>query len=380
MSIRAEIVKEFVEKVKSLDIAVDSLKLIMSKRIVKSSDLKSITARKVKIKGKALVMVVYCHNTKDVTKNYTHKDFVLLCEDWLENHFYNATLTFGSYEYRLLSNRKNATMKTTAISKDSTVSDQHDHQKMRLIAEDSPFLRSLGLSSDKGKVYKSSQRKFRQINRFVEILDDLCKGKTINTIADMGCGKGYLSFATYQHLRTLQDEITLVGYELRPKLVAEVNEIADNHELSGLSFQVGDISQITLPKTDMVIALHACDVATDMAIAKGIEAEAELIVVSPCCHKQVRKSMKGNININSTLSHGIMKERIAEWLTDAIRVLILESKGYKTKIMEFISSEHTSKNLLITAEKGRVRKGALEEIQVLKTQYGIDFHYLEKLV
>jgi len=143
---------------------------------------------------------------------------------------------------------------------------------------------------------------------------------------------------------------------------------------------VGDISQVEIPKTDMVIALHACDIATDMAIAKGIEADAELIVVSPCCHKQIRKAMKGNDQLNSTLSHGIMKERMAEWLTDAIRVLLLESKGYKTKIMEFISSEHTSKNLLITAEKSKARPDALSEVAALKLQYGIDQHYLEGLI
>ena len=380
MASRAKTIKEFIDKISAIDLDTQAIQLQMSKKMIKSSDLKSINSRRVLIKGKEFISVVYRHDTRDVTKNYTLEDFVDLCGDWLENQFFNAVLTLDNIEYRLLSNKKNASVKKIITNAGLTSTDTHDHQKKRLIPEDAPFLRSLGISSEMGRVYQPAQRKYRQINKFVEILDGLCKGRSIKTIADMGCGKGYLSFATYSHLSTLQDDVSLVGYELRPQLVTDINKIAQKHNLSGLSFEVGDISQIEIPKTDMVIALHACDIATDMAIAKGVEANAELIVVSPCCHKQVRKAMKGNPLHNSTLSHGIMKERMAEWLTDAIRVLLLESKGYKTKIMEFISSEHTSKNLLITAEKAKARPEALAEVAALKEQYGIDEHYLEKLI
>ena len=380
MSNRAEVVRGFISKIRAIDLGSSAMKIQMSKKMTKSADLRSVSARRVLIKGKPLVSVVYRHDTRDVTKNYTHIDFVVLCSEWMESHFLNATLTLDAVEHKFLSNKKNASVKSTQTRDALAVCDLHDRQKSRLISEDTPFLRSLGISSDGGKVYQASQGKYRQINKFVEILDGLCVGKSIKTAADMGCGKGYLSFATYNHLVTLQKDISLVGYELRPKLVAEINSIARLHKLSGLSFEVGDISQIDIPKTDMVIALHACDIATDIAIAKGIEVGAELIVVSPCCHKQIRKTMKGNPRIVSTLSHGIMKERMAEWLTDAIRALLLESKGYKTKIMEFVSSEHTSKNLLITAEKTKVRPGALLEVAALKEQYGIEEHYLERLI
>ena len=380
MSNRAEVVRGFISKIRAIDIESSAMKIQMSKKMTKSSDLRSVRARRVLIKGKPLVSVVYRHDTRDVTKNYTHIDFVVLCSEWMESQFFNATLTLDVVEHKLLSNKKNASVKSTQTKGALAVCDLHDRQKSRLIPEDTPFLRSLGISSDGGKVYQASQGKYRQINKFVEILDGLCVGKSIKTVADMGCGKGYLSFATYSHLVTLQKDISLVGYELRPKLVTEINSIARLHKLSGLSFEVGDISQIDIPKTDMVIALHACDIATDLAIAKGIEVGAELIVVSPCCHKQIRKTMKGNPLIVSSLSHGIMKERMAEWLTDAIRALLLESKGYKTKIMEFVSLEHTSKNLLITAEKTKVRPGALLEVAALKEQYGIKEHYLERLI
>ena len=380
MSNRAEVVRGFISKIRAIDIESSAMKIQMSKKMTKSSDLRSVRARRVLIKGKPLVSVVYRHDTRDVTKNYTHIDFVVLCSEWMESQFFNATLTLDVVEHKLLSNKKNASVKSTQTRGALAVCDLHDRQKSRLIPEDTPFLRSLGISSDRGKVYQASQGKYRQINKFVEILDGLCVGKSIKTVADMGCGKGYLSFATYSHLVTLEKDTTLVGYELRPKLVTEINSIARLHKLSGLSFEVGDISQIDIPKTDMVIALHACDIATDLAIAKGIEVGAELIVVSPCCHKQIRKTMKGNPRTVSSLSHGIMKERMAEWLTDAIRALLLESKGYKTKIMEFVSLEHTSKNLLITAEKTKVRPGALLEVAALKEQYGIEEHYLERLI
>lgn len=373
-------VRGFISKIRAIDIESSAMKIQMSKKMTKSSDLRSVRARRVLIKGKPLVSVVYRHDTRDVTKNYTHIDFVVLCSEWMESQFFNATLTLDVVEHKLLSNKKNASVKSTQTRGALAVCDLHDRQKSRLIPEDTPFLRSLGISSDGGKVYQASQGKYRQINKFVEILDGLCVGKSIKTVADMGCGKGYLSFATYSHLVTLQKDISLVGYELRPKLVTEINSIARLHKLSGLSFEVGDISQIDIPKTDMVIALHACDIATDLAIAKGIEVGAELIVVSPCCHKQIRNTMKGNPRTVSSLSHGIMKERMAEWLTDAIRALLLESKGYKTKIMEFVSLEHTSKNLLITAEKTKVRPGALLEVAALKEQYGIKEHYLERLI
>lgn len=380
MSNRAEVVRGFISKIRAIDIESSAMKIQMSKKMTKSSDLRSVRARRVLIKGKPLVSVVYRHDTRDVTKNYTHIDFVVLCSEWMKSQFFNATLTLDVVEHKLLSNKKNASVKSTQTRGALAVCDLHDRQKSRLIPEDTPFLRSLGISSDGGKVYQASQGKYRQINKFVEILDGLCVGKSIKTVADMGCGKGYLSFATYSHLVTLQKDISLVGYELRPKLVTEINSIARLHKLSGLSFEVGDISQIDIPKTDMVIALHACDIATDLAIAKGIEVGAELIVVSPCCHKQIRKTMKGNPRTVSSLSHGIMKERMAEWLTDAIRALLLESKGYKTKIMEFVSLEHTSKNLLITAEKTKVRPRALLEVAALKEQYGIKEHYLERLI
>lgn len=353
--------------------------MTFSKHRQKSNALKSIHARKVEIKGTHLVQMIYRYQTNDQTKNVSLSEFVDITEDILNHTFYNANLHIEAREYSFVSNKKNARI-TSRKTKTTTVkSTSHDHQKERLIAENAPFLQLLGISSSNGHVYQQAQKKYRQINKFIEILSVIMKGHDVRSIADMGCGKGYLSFATYSNFGN-DGKLNLTGYDIRPELMNICNDYAEQLSMKGLQFKVGNIVDIELPATDMVIALHACDIATDMAIAKGVASSAKIIVVSPCCHKQVRKSMEDSDHLKSVLSHGIMKERLAEWLTDAIRVLLLEAQGYRTRIMEFISSEHTSKNLLITAVKGEPRPEAIAEVEALKQQYGIQEHYLETLL
>lgn len=379
MSTRSEVITSFINIIKAIEIEKSSLVLTLSKKMRKSSDLKSVKVQTILLKGVKVFKMVYTHDHKDLTKNFSFIDFITICEELLSHQFYNADLTINNDRYLLVSNKKNATIKQS-LSAETALTKSHDKQKRRLIDKGAPYLRELGISSSNGEIYKSAQKKYKQINKYIEIIDNLCTDKNILSISDMGSGKGYLSFATYDHLSKLNPDITLTGYELRPILVENCNDIAKANHMEGLSFEVGDILNLELDNTDMIIALHACDIATDMAIAKGIKYDAKIIVVSPCCHKQIRKDMNGNTALANTLSHGIMKERIAEWVTDSIRALLLEAHGYKTKIMEFVSSEHTSKNLLITAEKSIPRPEAYEEIEYLKSQYGIKEHYLEKLL
>jgi len=197
----------------------------------------------------------------------------------------------------------------------------------------------------------------------------------------MGSGKGYLTFALYDHLRNNKKvEASMVGIELRPKLVDFCNELAQSTGFEKLQFLAQDIEEYKAEKIDMLIALHACDIATDIAIAKGIKAGASTIVVAPCCHKQIRKEMQCETALQSVLKHGILEERQAELLTDGIRALLLEAHGYKTKVFEFISTEHTPKNLMITATKAPARPEALEQIAKIKADFGIGYHYLERLL
>jgi hypothetical protein len=200
----------------------------------------------------------------------------------------------------------------------------------------------------------------------------------------MGAGKGYLTFALYDYLRNkLQHNVTVTGVELRKDLVDQCNKAAAECGFDQLHFECSSIEDFELKKVDILIALHACDTATDDAIAKGIKANADLIVCAPCCHKQIRQQLKGKEYKNPLLKYGIYKEREFEMVTDTIRALVLERNHYKSNIFEFISSEHTGKNTMLVGVKSK-HKPDLPVIQgkidSLKEAYQIDYHYLEKLM
>jgi hypothetical protein len=199
----------------------------------------------------------------------------------------------------------------------------------------------------------------------------------------MGAGKGYLTFAVADYLAaTLKSEARVVGVEMRPDLVALCNAIAEKSGLNQLSFEQGTIDAFDSTGASALIALHACDTATDDAIAKGISAGAELIVVAPCCHKQIRREIEAaaaSSPLDYLMKHGIFVERQAEMVTDGIRALILEYFGYSTKVFEFISDLHTPKNVLIVGTRtNRARDPAiLDKIAAAKAMFGIQRHYLE---
>jgi hypothetical protein len=240
-----------------------------------------------------------------------------------------------------------------------------------------PWLRDMGVTTAEGKAARGMEGKFRQIHRFIELLQPLfaearllpqpgpqdgadptepgasAKQRQALQIADMGCGKGYLTVATYVWLQQLGVDAAVRGIDLRPELVQAGNELARRHALAGLSFHAGDIASTSLEKVDVLLALHACDTATDDAIAKGIEANATLLVVSPCCHQEVRPQLETPPALLPISKHGILLERQAELLTDALRAALLEWAGYETRVFEFVPTEHTHKNLLLTAVKRR---------------------------
>ncbi|MDA3854231.1 MAG: SAM-dependent methyltransferase, partial [Bacteroidales bacterium] len=264
----------------------------------------------------------------------------------------------------------------------------HDKEKNRLIrTEGNVYLKELGVTTAEGKVKKDMQDKFRQINKYIEILDgaikELKNEKSLH-IADMGAGKGYLTFSLYDYLsQSLHIDTTMTGVELRPKLVKDCNAIAQKAGFTQLQFVEGRIENIELPAFDVLVALHACNTATDDAIYRGIVSKAKLIICSPCCHKQVRQEISKDNALSAITKHGILKERQAEIITDAIRALYLEAYGYKTQVFEFIATEHTPKNIIITAIKVKEVTEAdpakLEEVAQLKALLGVKHHYLDTL-
>lgn len=363
---------------------------LMNKRN-KSSELRTLRGKLIEIKKGLRLSLVFRYETNDITKNFEVDKIDRVLNDLLTKDFFQAILSTTHKEYHLSQKANKANWKLTIKeAKIYRVPERsHDKTKNRLIkADKNAYLHGLEISTQDGNIRKDKQDKYRQINKFIELIDNVLKPDEMKQpyrIVDMGAGKGYLSFALYDHLsNNLDIDLSLEAIELREHLVRNGNELARAVGFDGLVFKEGAIENTPLKDIDMVIALHACDTATDDAIFRGIKSGAEVIVCSPCCHKQVRKQMEANEALSVITKHGILKERQAEIVTDTIRALMLEAYGYQTRVMEFIATDHTPKNLLITAVK-KTRSGLpiqkyLDKVEALKKQFGIEKQQLQQLL
>ena len=383
-------VHNFFEK---LEYAMDNsifVKLIISNKKNKISDLNKITITPVKIKDEIKLSFNFTYETKDITKNFESSEATDLIHNYSEKDFLNFDLFTTQETIQLFINKK-GNKKSIKISEPTFTSFpnlMHDKiKKKRINLVNNKYLHELGITSKEGKINKDMHDKYRQINKYLEIFEGLVKKNNINeqfSIVDMGSGKGYLTFALYDFLKNnLNLSPKISGVEFRQDLVDKCNLTAKNCNFENLSFHKGSIKDSIFKDVDILIALHACDTATDDAIYKGIQTNAKLIIVAPCCQKQIRKQFNVTNDLASILKHGILKERQAELITDGIRSLILEAYGYKTKVFEFISTEHTAKNIMITAEhsKKKINKDQIfKKIKSIKSLFGIDNHYLEKLL
>ncbi len=354
--------------------------------------LKNIYIRLVLIKNIEKLAFTFRYKTKDIVKNFDLAEGYKSIAEWLEEGFKVATLmsTESDWHYEALKNGKVILKQKTAsvIAKPSL---EHDKEKKRLIKPtEKAYLVDLKITDEQGNVFKNAQDKYRQINHYVEILSSLIKDSAIENlhkVVDMGSGKGYLTFALYDYLHsTLGLKTQVQGVEYRQDMVDLCNQFAHNAGFEGLSFTQGTILDYEQKDISMLIALHACDTATDDAIYKGLQSSAELIVVAPCCHKQIRREIEKNKAQNELkflTKYGIFLERQAEMVTDGIRALILEYFGYKTKVFEFISDAHTPKNVLVVGIKSGInpkrQEEILQEIAQTKAYFGIDYHHLERL-
>lgn len=241
----------------------------------------------------------------------------------------------------------------------------HNRKKKYILdpGEKVGFLIDLGVQSQEGKIIHAKYDKFRQINRFLEFIEDvlpqLPKDREV-TIVDFGCGKSYLSFAMYHYLKKLKGyQVHIIGLDLKEDVIAECSRLAGKYGYQGLDFYVGDIAHFQeVERVDMVVTLHACDTATDYALDKAIRWGAKVILSVPCCQHELNGQME-NALLEPLFRYGLIKERMAALVTDALRGQILESRGYQVQLLEFIDMEHTPKNILIRA----VKKGAAEKRQ-----------------
>lgn len=387
------VVKEFTDKVSSSVYKKTFVKLILAKRVLENQEMNKIVVRYVELDGQPNLQFVYKYNRNDVTKNFSVEEAVNQLHAIIGSNFLDINLFTTKEDLELKYNNKRVPKLYAKKPSFTEAADgQHDVAKQRRIdTKNSVYLKSLGITDNKGELIPSMSAKYKQVEKFVEIIDsffDCYKDCKPLNIVDNDSGKGYLTFATYDYLTNVREmNVMMQGVEAQENLVKFGNNLAQKSQFSGLKFVQSNISDFKVDKTDILIALHACDTATDDALYMGIKAGAKLIIVSPCCHKQIRSQMKITENnvLEPILKYGLMLEREAEIITDGIRALILNLNGYKTKVFEFVQYDNTSKNLIITAEKGEMpsdeeRTKIQNQITAIKNKFGIKYHYLEKLI
>ena len=359
----------------------------------KDEGLKNLVMTPVELKGEAHISVVTHYATRDVTTVVTMEEAVPVVERNLDRWAFRSAHLFTTEEdLQLRISKKGKTLlRRSAPSHTAPATTTHDRVKERPLDPAAPWVRELGLADSSGSIIPAASKKWKQINRFVELLRDALERSSLGDaetvrIVDFGSGKGYLTFAAHDYLtRHLDATVETLGVELRPALVELCNGIARQNGIEGLRFVEGDIEQVETGAIDLMIALHACDTATDLALHKGITAEASIILSAPCCHKEVRRLMTVPPVLAPMLRYGKHLDREAELLTDSIRALHLEEQGYTVRIAEFVPIEHTPKNSLIMAvrsrraDSGKVRE-AREKRGELEAFYRVEGQRLGELL
>jgi len=373
--------QDFIDLLRESADAGRFLKLTLGRYKGTDSTVRNLYVRPVVLKAGPRWSFVWHHATIDITKNHPPADGLVQVDGLIGGDFGTANLftTTQDAQLEFLPDGK-SWIKLTAHETTAPSSEKHDRPKERAIAPDAPWLQALGVTTSAGVVREGMAAKFKQINRFVELLNPLVKDAPLPTdrpieVADMGCGKGYLTFAIWQHLQTGgKRSVHVRGIEQRAELVDLCNRAAQTCDCRGLEFAAGTIADTPLDPIDVLIALHACDTATDDAIARGIAARAALIVVAPCCHQELSPQLVAPAVLAPALRHGIFHERQAEFVTDALRTLLLEWAGYATRAFEFISTEHTAKNLMIAGVRRPPtgdREAAAVRVREFAAFYGI---------
>ncbi len=366
------------------------IKLVLGKYRGRQTGLEKITIRPVVIAGHETLSFVYRHQTQDVTRNFDAEQALIMIQQLLGSDFKSGHLFSLSADVQIDFSKKGKTvLSRSKPSSEALPTREHDRVKERLIDYNSPFLKALGVTNESGQVLPSMSNKWKQINVFLErfrgaLAASRMGAETPVRVVDFGAGKGYLTFAIYDYLRTtLKREAVVTGVELRDDLVRFCNTVAKARGMTGLSFTPGNLDSYAPGSLEVLIALHACDTATDQAIAFGIKAGAEIIMCAPCCHKELRPQMVSPPVLAPMLRHGIHMGQEAEMVTDSLRALWLEAHGYEAQVFEFISLEHTSKNKMILGVKRaqpEPREPILARIKALKVFYGIKDQALEKLL
>ena len=342
-----------------------------------------VKLRPVLIRGRMCFQETLYRGAQVFHRNLEREELEERLTGYMEGLFRQAQISCACLEASVLVSRKGAVSIKSKKRRDAEPQNlpdmSHDRSKRYILPEGEPvdFLVSLGVQTPQGKVVRAKYDKFRQINRYLEFIEDVLEklpaDRTIR-IVDFGCGKSYLTFAMYYFLHELRGrDIQVMGLDLKADVIRHCNELARELHYEGLNFQEGDISSVREGgSVDMVVSLHACDKATDYALEKAVKWGASVILAVPCCQHELNGQIRCDV-LQPVLKYGVIKERMAALITDALRANLLEKNGYDAQILEFIDMEHTPKNILIRAVRkkhmkyraGTKEQGALQQLEAL---------------
>lgn len=371
-----------------LDICISDklIDMVISGQKNKSEDKAvKVRIRPVILKNEIEYQVSEFVGRKVLHSNHSAADVKKKIIDYMTEDFKQAQINMTDAAATILSSKsKTLTCKYKKAGQLKVQRDlSHNRTKKYIIQEGKPvaFMIDLGVMGQDGKIIRTRYDKFRQINRFLEYIEDILpkldKEREF-TIIDFGCGKSYLTFAMYYYLKELKGyNIRIIGLDLKADVIEHCNELRTRYGYDKLDFYVGDIATYKdVDKVDMVVTLHACDTATDYALAKAVKWGAEVILSVPCCQHEANRTIKSDI-LSPVMDYGILKERMAAIVTDAARAKLLTANGYDTQILEFIDMEHTPKNLLIRAVKSSkedisAREKTKDMLEALNLELTID--------
>ena len=354
-------------------------------------DFIKIKVRPVMIRDSLYFQVSRYTDKQVFHENMTAEDALETLSGWILHDFRQAQIRMQDEMVTVLVSKKGkATVKSKKAACIETQNLEHNCKKQYIIEEGTavPFMIDLGVMTESGKIIRTRYDKYRQINRFLEFIEDILPelptDRTVHII-DFGCGKSYLTFAMYYYLKVLKHyDIRITGLDLKQKVIEDCQALADRYGYDGLQFLCGDIADYNgTDEVDMVVTLHACDTATDYALYKAVKWHASVILSVPCCQHELNRKMQCE-TLSGAFQYGLIKERTAALMTDAMRGQLLEMQGYKTQLLEFIDMEHTPKNILIRGVKSRgllpkaARKQQMENYQKCRDFFGAELT-LEKL-
>ncbi len=361
------------------NIKIDEIYKVILSLPEKTSEFKKAIIKKVNIKGTEKFQIEKFTKTQAFHENIDLESLELMLVELINTTFKDIQVFTKSYVYGFRKTSKGKILTNRTSNKESVfVEVSHNRTKKYLLEEGTPVLPliDLGVMTSEGKVVKAHYDKYRQINKFLEILEDTIKNehKKELHIIDFGCGKSYLTFIVYYYLTYIKKiKVKMTGLDLKEAVIDKCNAIRDKYRYENLEFKKGDIS-LYKPETyvDMIITLHACDVATDFAMYHAIKLNTKYLLSVPCCQHEINLQLKKN-KVPILTKHGILKERFSALITDSIRANILEYFGYKTQIMEFVDFDSSPKNLLIRAIKieGYQNEDALVEVKEIIEQLGV---------